>query len=168
MKVINFCGSAELANQQRHTDLAHVMKQRYIDVELIDEYAKNWYWQEANTCWQINSPFWRNKIADCTTQAQKPDRIRRNRLPLFLSAFYVPDDYPASFPVLVWTCSVITTTSTSFLERNHPYNPVGRLQTESGVRQRCGAHENIVACQQHPIHGHAKDCVPMTVMECWA
>lgn len=168
MKVINFCGSAGAGKSTAAYGLAHVMKQRYIDVELIDEYAKKLVLAGSQ-----------HMLADqLTILAEQNSRLHyaslpQNRIeyvvtdsPLFLSAFYVPEDYPASFPVLVLDMFRHYDNINIFLERNHPYNPVGRLQTESESDKDAERMKTLLRANNIPFTVmKAGDHVPMTVME---
>lgn len=135
------------------------MKQRYIDVELIDEYAKKLVLAGSQ-----------HMLADqLTILAEQNSRLHyaslpQNRIeyvvtdsPLFLSAFYVPEDYPASFPVLVLDMFRHYDNINIFLERNHPYNPVGRLQTESESDKDAERMKTLLRANN----------IPFTVMKSW-
>lgn len=168
MKVINFCGSAGAGKSTAALGLAYAMKQRYVEVELIDEYAKRLILADSqhmladqlgilaeqnSRIFYANSPH--NKIQFVITDS-----------PLFLSAFYTPSDYPASFTPFVFDMFNRYDNLNIFLERNHPYNPAGRLQTEE---------ESDADSQRMKDMLHARgidftvlkagDHVPMTVME---
>jgi nicotinamide riboside kinase len=133
MKVINFCGAACAGKSTAALNLAAELKERYIEVELIDEYAKRLVLAGAQ-----------HLLADqMTVLADQNGRqyfasLPQNGLeyvvtdsPLFLSAFYAPHFYPPSFKPLVLDLFRGYDNLNIFLERNHRYNPKGRLQTEA-------------------------------------
>lgn len=132
MKVINFCGAAGAGKSTAAYGLATEMKERYLEVELIDEYAKRLVLAKA--AHMLSDQL--SVLADQNSRmyfASQPgnglDYVVTDS-PLFLSAFYVPDFYPASFKPLVLDLFNQYDNLNIFLERNHRYNPKGRLQTE--------------------------------------
>lgn len=168
MKVINFCGSAGAGKSTAAMGLAYAMKQRYVEVELIDEYAKRLILagsqhmladqlsvlaEQNSRIFYANSPH--NKIQYVITDS-----------PLFLSAFYTPSDYPDSFTPFVFDMFSRYDNVNIFLERNHPYNQAGRLQTEAesdadSQRMKDMLTERGIAFTTMKAGDH----VPMAVME---
>jgi len=134
MIVINFCGSAGSGKSTAAYGLAHTMKQRYIEIELIDEYAKRLVLAGASHMLADQLKI----LAEQNSRLFHAKQIRNNvsyvvtDSPLFLSAFYAPPEYPESFKTLVFDMFKLYENVNIFLERNHQYNPVGRLQTEEG------------------------------------
>lgn len=167
MQVINFCGAAGAGKSTAAYGLAHVMKQRYVEVELIDEYAKRLILAGSH-----------HMLADqLTIMADQNSRISyaalpQNKIqfivtdsPLFLSAFYTPSDYPESFKPFVFDMFKRNKNINIFLEHNHPYNQSGREQTEA--ESDADALRMKAMLIEHGIEFtimKAGDHVPMTVM----
>lgn len=167
MQVINFCGSAGAGKSTAAYGLAHVMKQRYVEVELIDEYAKRLILAGAE-----------HMLADqLTILAEQNSRIfyaslPQNKIqyvitdsPLFLSAFYTPSNYPSSFTPLVFDMFKRHNNVNIFLERNHPYNQAGRLQTEEESDADAERMKQMLRDNNIPFTVmKAGDHIPMAVM----
>lgn len=168
MKVINFCGSAGAGKSTAALGLAYAMKQRYVEVELIDEYAKRLILagsqhmlddqlsilaEQNSRLFYANSP--QNKIQYVITDS-----------PLFLSAFYTPPGYPTSFTPFVFDMFNRYDNVNIFLERNHPYNQAGRLQTEAESDADSQRMKQMLHARGVPFTTlKAGDYVPMAVME---
>jgi hypothetical protein len=129
MKVINFIGAPGAGKSTAAAGLYYIMKKLYMSVELTTEYAKEHAYaqtghlladqvkvlgEQHHRLFRLKNVDW--VITDC---------------PLLLSTIYEPEDYPKSFRPFVLDLFKSYDNIIYFIERNHPYDPDGRFQTES-------------------------------------
>lgn len=133
MKIINFCGAAGAGKSTAAYGLAYEMKKRYVEVELVDEYAKRLVYANAKHMMadQLKILAEQNSRHYYASQPYNGIDYVVTDSPLFLSAFYAPPTYPVSFKNYVIDTFNGYDNFNVFLERTHPYNPKGRVQTEA-------------------------------------
>ena len=132
MKIINFCGAAGAGKSTAAYGTAYEMKKRYIDVELVDEYAKRLVYANAKHMMadQLTILAEQNSRHYYASQPYNGIDYVVTDSPLYLSAYYAPDWYPTSFKHYVLDTFNAYDNFNIFIERTHPYNPKGRIQTE--------------------------------------
>ncbi len=132
MLVINFCGSAGAGKSTAALGLAYEMKKRYIEVELIDEYAKRLVHANSQHMMadQLTILAEQNSRHYYASQDYNGIEYIVTDSPLFLSAFYAPPSYPESFKRYVIDTFNGYNNFNIFIERSFPYKQNGRVQTE--------------------------------------
>ena len=168
MKVINFCGSAGAGKSTSAYGLAHAMKQRYIEVELIDEYAKRLILAQSNHMLADQLSILAEQNSRIFYANQKINEIDYvvTDSPLFLSAFYAPKSYPQSFTQLVFDMFNSYDNVNIFLERNHPYSDKRREQTEHESDEDSKRMKKMLSDYNIPFTVmKAGDHVPMDVLK---
>ena len=136
MKVINLFGGPGTGKSTTAADLFALMKWKNINVELVNEYAKEVTWAER---YQIledqlyimakqNHKLWRLK--------GKVDWVITDS-PLILSLVYAkPDYFPSYYRAFGHELYNHYDNINIFLKREKPYHKVGRNQTEEEARQK--------------------------------
>lgn len=136
MKIINLWAGPGAGKSTTASGLFFLMKQRGINVELVSEYAKELTWDQRH-----------NVLCDQLYVTAKQNR-RLSRLvnhnldfvitdsPLLLGIEYSPPNYLNNkFEVMLFELWDQYDNLNFFLERNKPYNPIGRNQSEKQARQ---------------------------------
>jgi nicotinamide riboside kinase len=135
MLVVNFFGAPCAGKSTAASGLHHELKKRYINCELAPEFAKEMVLSDTKALLddqllvfaQQNHRLFRLKnkvdIAICDS-------------PLPLSVLYQPTGFWRSFPALVRELFESYDSLNIYIERNHPYDPRHRVQTEPEAEQK--------------------------------
>lgn len=168
MIIINFCGAAGVGKSTAALGLAYEMKKRYIEVELVDEYAKRLVYANSKHMMadQLKILAEQNSRHFYASQPYNGIEYVVTDSPLLLSAFYAPDTYPKSFSDYVVDAFNSYNNFNIFIERTHPYNPKGRLQTEEesdadNIRMKDFLAQNNISYISMP----ASDDLPLKVLD---
>ena len=127
--VINLCGAPGAGKSTAAAELFGVMKRNFISVELVTEYAKDLIYSESEHRLKDQLFVFAEQNHRIARLMGKVDFIVTDS-PLFLSPFYMPKDYPKEFYDFALVMATRYPSRNIFLERNHPYDQTGRMQTE--------------------------------------
>ena len=128
-KIINLLGPPCAGKSTVAFGLANLMKKDFLKVELVTEYAKDLIYSEQE----------KRLIDQDLIFAEQRHRVHRlvgkvdyvvTDSPLFLSAFYAPDSFPQSFRDFAMAMANRYDNVNIYLNRNHPYDPSGRVHSE--------------------------------------
>jgi hypothetical protein len=135
MLVVNFFGAPCAGKSTAASGLHHELKKRYINCELAPEFAKEMFLSETTALLD-------DQLLVLAQQNHRLYRLR-NKVdiavcdsPLPLSVLYQPDGFWTSFPSLVRELFESYNSLNIYVERNHPYDPRHRAQTEAEAEQK--------------------------------
>lgn len=152
MRVINLFGGPGTGKSTTAADLFALMKWKNINVELVNEYAKEVTWAER---YQIledqlyimakqNHKLWRLK--------GKVDWVITDS-PLILSLVYAKHDYfPAYYRAFGHELYNHYDNINIFLQRQKPYHKIGRNQTEEEAREKDSEILELLYKYNYPYH----------------
>lgn len=129
LQVVNLWGGPGAGKSLNAAGLFNIMKRKYIQVELVTEYAKDLVWSQRNNMFTEQDYIF----------AKQHHRLRRlvNKVsyaitdsPLAMGLLYLPKDYPKTFAPFVKEVFNSYLNVNIFIQRNHPYDPNGRNQSE--------------------------------------
>lgn len=127
--VINFFGAPGAGKTTAALGLTYELKKRWVDAELIQEYAKDLVYADS-------SHLLSHQHAVFTEQERRLNRVvgkaalAVSESPLLLSAYYSPEHYPVSFKQSVFDFFLTYHNINIFIERSHAYSAIGRIQNE--------------------------------------
>lgn len=130
MKVINFFGAPSAGKTTATSGLHYEMKKRWINVEIVQEYAKELLLMRMA-----------HRLSDqMKIFAEQRERLERNlgktqvaisESPLILSSFYIPPSYPDSFFQMTFDFFHTYDNINFFINRSHSYSDNNRVQNEA-------------------------------------
>ncbi len=129
MKVINFFGGPSAGKSTAAAGLFYQMKKRWINAELITEFAKELVWSGSGHLLSHQNYVF----------AEQEHRLQRllgqvdvaiTDSPLLLSAFYAPTDYQLSFKACVFDFFDNYDNINILVRRSHEYSTAGRVQKD--------------------------------------
>lgn len=129
MKVVNIFGGPCSGKSTVAAGVFNKLKEQGVNVELVTEYPKDLVWSERKNMFSEQDYIF----------AKQNHRLRRLRGkvdyaisdgPLLMMLAYIPDDYPKSFAPFVIDMFKSYNNINYFLNRTHPYEELGRNQTE--------------------------------------
>lgn len=136
-KVINIYGGCGVGKSTVAASLFAELKKRGFNCEYVQEFAKDIAWEHEGTTGDVPKVI----AAQEYIFAQQHWRMRRcsghvdfiiTDSPLLLNLAYIPPDFPLpSLVGLVKEAYALYDNLDIYLSRSHPYNPIGRFQTES-------------------------------------
>lgn len=151
MKVINLYGGPGTGKSTTAADLFAYMKWHNMNVELVNEYAKEVTWEKRYTILEDqfyvtakqNRKLWRikNQVEWAVTDS-----------PLIISLAYAHPDYlPNYFAKCVLEVFDTYNNINVFLKREKPYHELGRNQTESQARVLDEQIKDILVSNGYPF-----------------
>lgn len=129
-KVINFFGAPGAGKSTAAAELFALMKREYISCELVTEFAKDLIYSGNEHRLRDQDYVFAEQHHRISRLMGKVDFIISDS-PLFLQAFYKPDDYPEEFSGFAIAMAKRYPSINIFISRNHPYDPAGRVHTEA-------------------------------------
>ena len=130
LKVINLFAGPGAGKSTLRADLFGLMKKNQKDVEEVTEFAKD-------KTWEKNFSALSDQLFVLANQNRRLDRLKDqvewvvSDSPILLGVHYKTPDYlPQNFENLIFELWDTYENYNFFIERNHPYDPVGRNQTE--------------------------------------
>lgn len=129
MKVVNFFGAPGSGKSTAASGLFFEMKKKWINAELVTEFAKDLVWSGSSHLLSQQNLVFANQEHRLNRLTSQID-IAISDSPLLLSAFYVPQHYPASFSQSVFDFFNYYENINFFVNRSHEYCPMGRIQSE--------------------------------------
>lgn len=167
--VINLFAGPGSGKSTVAADLFAYMKWQNINVELVDEYAKQLSWEKRTTTLEDQLYVMAAQNRKLTRLKGQVDYIITDS-PLIMGLPYCkPDYYPDSFPKMVWDVWNSYNNVNFFLNRVKPYHAVGRHHSEEESKQldksiKLVLYENNVKFTSIDGDSNAKDkivdCVP--------
>ena len=133
-KVINLWAGPGAGKSTIAADLFAEMKWMGINVELINETAKELTWEGHHNILQDQLYVSAMQNRKLQRLIDKVDWIITDS-PLLLCAAYIPDHYKSSFLDMIVDMWNQYDNESFFIVREKPYNPVGRNQDEVGAKQ---------------------------------
>lgn len=151
MKVINLYGGPGTGKSTTAADLFAYMKWHNMNVELVNEYAKEVTWEKRFTILEDqfyvtakqNRKLWRikNQVEWAVTDS-----------PLIISLAYAQPDYlPNHFAKCVHEVFNTYNNINVFLKREKPYHELGRNQTEEEARVLDDQIKDILTSHNYPF-----------------
>lgn len=129
MKVINFFGGAGAGKSTAAAGLFYEMKKRWIQAELVNEYAKELVWSGNEHMLSHQNLVFAEQEHRLNRLIGKVD-VAISDSPLLLSSYYAPESYPVSFKQSVFDFFSNYDNVNIFVQRSHDYVQAGRLQNE--------------------------------------
>lgn len=130
--VVNFWAAPGSGKSTMAAGLFHRLKCQRINTELTNEYAKDLVWSGRNNDLK-------DQLYILAKQKQRVERLVRNcdivisDSPILMYNVYLNDQYPDCFrDTLRWAWDQYDNIN-FLIERDHPYDPVGRTQDEDGA-----------------------------------
>lgn len=131
-QVINLFGAPGAGKSTLAAKLFALMKESYMNVELVTEYAKDLHYDGVKNEDYEQSIVFAEQHKRVKRLIGKVDFVITDS-PLMLSAFYsLKTDYPASFADFALELSQRYNNINLLIKRNHQYDPSGRFQDEAG------------------------------------
>ena len=130
MKVINFFGAPGAGKSTAALGLANAMKRAWLNCEYVSEFAKDQVWAETTHLLSKQNWVLANQEFRLSVMKGKVDFAVID-CPLLISAFYAPEEYPASFTELCFDFFRMYDNVNFFVNRSHKYSGIGRLQNEA-------------------------------------
>ncbi len=130
MLVINYFGGPGAGKSTAATGTTSVFKECQLHAEYVSEFAKSLIYDGAAHLLEQQNYVFANQEHKLRVLSKHAD-IAISDSPLPLSAFYAPDDFPASFGPFVLDVFKGYKNVNYFIERNHdlPYQQEGRIHT---------------------------------------
>lgn len=135
LKVINLFAGPGAGKSTLRADLFGLMKKNKKDVEEVTEFAKD-------KTWEKNFSALSDQLFVLANQNRRLDRLKDqvewvvSDTPILLGIHYKTPDYlPNTFEDLIFELWDTYENYNFFIERNHPYDPTGRNQTEDEARE---------------------------------
>ena len=135
LKVINLFAGPGAGKSTLRADLFGLMKKNQKDVEEVTEFAKD-------KTWEKNFSALSDQLFVLANQNRRLDRLKDqvewvvSDSPILLGIHYKTPDYlPNTFEDLIFELWDTYENHNFFIERNHPYDPTGRNQTEDEARE---------------------------------
>lgn len=128
-KVINLFGQPSAGKSTTSAGLFFEMKHRGMNVELVDEYAKQMVWSDRQNTLEDQLYITAKQNAKLLRLQGKVSYVVTDS-PLLLGLIYKKPNYYGSYWGLVWDIWYSYDNFNVFLNRTKPYNPVGRNQNE--------------------------------------
>ena len=135
LKVINLFAGPGAGKSTLRADLFGLMKKNQKDVEEVTEFAKDQTWEK-------NFSALSDQLFVLANQNRRLDRLKDqvewvvSDSPILLGIHYKTPDYlPNTFEKLIFELWDTYENYNFFIERNHPYDPNGRNQTEDEARE---------------------------------
>ena len=135
LKVINLFGGPGTGKSTTRAMLFSIMKQCHMNVEEVTEYAKD-------VTWERNFDLFSDQLFVLANQNRRLSRLQNkvewavSDSPLLLSIHYVTPEYlPRNFQNLVFEVWDLYDNYNFLIERNKPYSPIGRNQTEDEAKK---------------------------------
>jgi nicotinamide riboside kinase len=131
-KVVNIFGAPGVGKSTLAAKLFALMKESYMSVELVTEYAKDLHYDGVKNEDYDQSIVFAEQHKRVKRLIGKVDFVITDS-PLVLSAFYsLKTDYPTSFADFALELSQRYDNINLLVKRNHQYDPSGRFQDEAG------------------------------------
>lgn len=145
MKVINFIGGPNTGKSTTASGLFYYMKVHGINVELVNEYAKEKTWEEHSNILQ-------DQLYILAKQNRKLERLRGKvdyaitDSPIFLGLNYMPDGYPTTFEPFVMDIWNSYDNITYYLHNDGDltYQQSGRSQSLDQAKEKDNEIRNFV------------------------
>lgn len=129
MHVINFAGPPCAGKSTAAASLFAEMKKKYMNVELVTEFAKEMQWAQTHHLLADQVFVLANQNHRLFRLQNKVDYVITDA-PLFLSCIYKPENYPESLTPFVLDLFNMYDNTVIYLDRSHPYDETGREQNE--------------------------------------
>lgn len=135
LKVINVFAGPGAGKSTLRADLFGLMKKNQKNVEEVTEFAKD-------KTWERNFSALSDQLFVLANQNRRLDRLRDqvewvvSDSPILLGIHYKTPDYlPENFENLIFELWGTYDNYNFVIERNHPYNPIGRNQNEEEAKE---------------------------------
>lgn len=130
LTVINLFGAPGTGKSTTAALLFALMKQNYINVELVTEYAKDLVWSERTPMFKKQDYIFAKQHDKLSRLVGKVD-VAVTDSPLLTGLFYVEPEYPKTFAPFCFEVFNSFSNINIFLKRTKKYVPIGRHQTEA-------------------------------------
>lgn len=151
MKVLNLFGGPGSGKSTTAADLFALMKWKQVNVELVNEFAKEVTWEKRYTILedqiyvtaQQNRKLWRlqNQVDWAITDS-----------PLILAECYSKEDYfPETFIPFIHDVFCHYDNVNVFLKRDKPYSPIGRNQSEEQAIELDNKIKKMLKAHNYPF-----------------
>ena len=137
MKVINFFGGPGCGKSTTAAGLFYKLKKAGINVELINEYAKDKVWEGHTNILEDQLYVFAKQLRKIRRLENKVDIVISDS-PILLGAYYIKyDKYktPGLREMIIDTHHQMESMNI-FVHRTKPYNPIGRLGGEDSAKEK--------------------------------
>lgn len=143
MKVINYFGGPGAGKSTAASGLFYEMKKRWINAELVCEFAKELVWAKSQHMLSHQLYVFAEQEHRLNRLLNQVD-VAVSDSPLLLSAFYAPDHYGLSFKQCVFDFFEQYDNINIFVRRSHAYAGEGRVQDEAEANELSDAMERFL------------------------
>ena len=135
MKIINLIGEPSAGKSTIAAELFAKMKKAGYNVELVTEYAKDMVWENRNEMFSHQDYIFAKQNRRLARLNGKVDYVITDS-PLILSLYYLEkSNSPKSFAPFIKDVVASYDNTYYFINRCHPYETVGRYQTEEEAKE---------------------------------
>ena len=133
-KIVNLFGGAGIGKSTLAAGLFYLMKKAGHSCELVQEFAKELTWAERHNDLQCQLYVSGRQYHRIHSLVGKVENIIVDS-PFLLGTVYTPDFYPEEFKTMLIKLWKQYNNVNFLINRNKPFNPIGRNQTEEESRK---------------------------------